>query len=300
VVARLAARHGIRVRLQPAEFGGLTALVWLPDDVLTRSGAPASPRLSEAATAGLESATAGSMTETAVDRRYAAAGHRAAAVTATDYAPRREGARGGSGDWQLASNAIPVPDPAWSAAGLRPQEAGTGTGGTGLGPAAPASSAPGETNGLPLSGAPLGTAAAGSHGTGSASPDVIVPPAERHADTRRLPIFDEMESRWFGAGWAGPGRTEAGSHWTSPADAGWQAAQAAEVPTSAGSTPEGLPRRMPAANLIPGAIPSTPPSAPPTRSAAEVRDRLTGFQRGVSEGRAAAGEAASQDGDDQA
>jgi signal transduction histidine kinase len=294
VVARLAARHGIRVRLQPAEFGGLTALVWLPDDILTRS-APASPRLSEAATAGLESATAGSRTETAVDPRYAAAGHRAAAVTATDFAPRAEGARGGSGDWQLPGNALPVPDAAWSAVGPRPQEAGTSTGGTVLG-----SPAPGEANVLPLSGAPLGTAAPGSLGTGSAGPDVIVPPAERHADTRRLPIFDEMESRWFGAGWAGPGRTEAGSRWTSPADEGWQAAQAADVPTSAGSTPEGLPRRMPAANLIPGTIPSTPPSAPPTRSAAEVRDRLTGFQRGVSEGRAAAGEAASQDGDDQA
>ena len=36
VVARLAARHGIRVRLHPAEFGGLTALVWLPDEVITR------------------------------------------------------------------------------------------------------------------------------------------------------------------------------------------------------------------------------------------------------------------------
>jgi hypothetical protein len=35
VVAMLAARHGIRVRLQPAEFGGLTALTWLPDDVIT-------------------------------------------------------------------------------------------------------------------------------------------------------------------------------------------------------------------------------------------------------------------------
>jgi hypothetical protein len=61
-----------------------------------------------------------------------------------------------------------------------------------------------------------------------------------------------------------------------------------------------LPRRTPAANLIPGAIPSTPLSAAPTRSAAETRDRLTGFQRGISEGRAAAGEAASQDGDDHA
>ena len=41
VVARLAVRHGIGVRLQPADFGGLTALVWLPDAVLTEQGAMA-------------------------------------------------------------------------------------------------------------------------------------------------------------------------------------------------------------------------------------------------------------------
>jgi signal transduction histidine kinase len=35
VVARLAARHGIRVRLRPAEAGGLVALVWLPDEAIT-------------------------------------------------------------------------------------------------------------------------------------------------------------------------------------------------------------------------------------------------------------------------
>jgi len=35
VVARLAARHGIRVRLRPAASGGLTALVWLPDEAVT-------------------------------------------------------------------------------------------------------------------------------------------------------------------------------------------------------------------------------------------------------------------------
>src|SRR6202046_224544 len=35
VVARLAARHGIRVRLRPAASGGLTALVWLPDEVIS-------------------------------------------------------------------------------------------------------------------------------------------------------------------------------------------------------------------------------------------------------------------------
>src|SRR5207302_4762139 len=36
VVARLAARHGIRVRLRPATGPGLTALVWLPDEVVAR------------------------------------------------------------------------------------------------------------------------------------------------------------------------------------------------------------------------------------------------------------------------
>lgn len=45
VVARLAARHRIRVRLNPAELGGLTALVWLPDEILTHYAAPAAPGL---------------------------------------------------------------------------------------------------------------------------------------------------------------------------------------------------------------------------------------------------------------
>jgi signal transduction histidine kinase len=35
VVARLASRHGIRVRLRPAASGGLTALIWLPDETVT-------------------------------------------------------------------------------------------------------------------------------------------------------------------------------------------------------------------------------------------------------------------------
>ncbi len=44
VVARLAARHGIRVRLRPGSPSGLSALVWLPDEVITREAtASASP-----------------------------------------------------------------------------------------------------------------------------------------------------------------------------------------------------------------------------------------------------------------
>ncbi len=43
VVARLAVRHGIRVRLNEAESGGLTALVWFPDEILTHYSAPPGP-----------------------------------------------------------------------------------------------------------------------------------------------------------------------------------------------------------------------------------------------------------------
>ena len=43
VVARLAARHGIKVRLNQAEAGGLTALVWLPGEVLMYQAPAANP-----------------------------------------------------------------------------------------------------------------------------------------------------------------------------------------------------------------------------------------------------------------
>src|SRR5690349_5744211 len=45
VVGKLAMRHGVKVRLQPAATGGLTALVWLPDDVIVppEAGGAASP-----------------------------------------------------------------------------------------------------------------------------------------------------------------------------------------------------------------------------------------------------------------
>ena len=36
VVGRLAARQGVRVRLQHAQAGGLTALIWLPDKIISR------------------------------------------------------------------------------------------------------------------------------------------------------------------------------------------------------------------------------------------------------------------------
>jgi hypothetical protein len=45
VVGRLAARHGVRVRLRHAQAGGLTALIWLPDTVAAPEVAPPLGRL---------------------------------------------------------------------------------------------------------------------------------------------------------------------------------------------------------------------------------------------------------------
>src|SRR5579871_2194439 len=55
VVARLAARHGIRVRLNQTDLGGLTALVWFPDEILTHYSAAAGPGIPAAAPRGATS-----------------------------------------------------------------------------------------------------------------------------------------------------------------------------------------------------------------------------------------------------
>ncbi|WP_181871168.1 sensor histidine kinase [Sphaerisporangium album] len=79
--------------------------------------------------------------------------------------------------------------------------------------------------------------------------------------------------------------------WSSPGDAGWQAAQAASDPSLGGITSSGLPKRVPKANLVPGSAdpgPSVFASPQPTLSPDRVRSRLSSFQQGVRRGRAAA------------
>ena len=125
-----------------------------------------------------------------------------------------------------------------------------------------------------------------------------MPPAE----TRRLPIFDSVEAGWFSGSHEVPGSSgvtaTAARGWSSPADEGWRAAETVQAPISGAPTSAGLPKRLPNANLVPGAIPGTPPVAP-NRSAPAARDRLAGFQRGVSEGRAVTSEATSHGSEDE-
>ena len=122
------------------------------------------------------------------------------------------------------------------------------------------------------------------------------------AETRRLPIFDSVEASWFSGSREVPGSSgvtaTAGRGWSSPADEGWRAAETVQAPISGAPTSAGLPKRLPNANLVPGAIPGTPPVAA-NRSAPAARDRLAGFQRGASEGRAVASEVTSHGSEDE-
>ena len=329
VVGRLAARHGIRVRLNPAEFGGLTALVWLPDEVIIHQGPAASPRFG-----GFGSARSrpGSY-ETAMDSDRAAAGQRLTARP-TDFPPPREDVA--LGRRPRMSDADQGPGPTWSGNGPRPvsqAEPPLAVTPSGAGPSddtgeyashealalgdeaalrtagetsgmdslfGPGLSAPGESKTSQFSSTSLGTAAPSSHETTSPEGGVIVSSAEGLAEARRLPIFNAVESGWFSGGRMTQGSSGvtsgAGSRWSSPADEGWHAAETVDLPSSGGPTAAGLPQRLPNANLVPGAVPGTQPVVP-NRSPAAARDRLAGFQRGVSDGRAVTSEAANPGGE---
>ena len=73
--------------------------------------------------------------------------------------------------------------------------------------------------------------------------------------------------------------------WSSSADDGWRAAQAAAQPPTAGTTRSGLPKRVPAAALVPGAVDARATAAHAKRTPDEVRGLLSAYHRGVQRGR---------------
>ncbi|WP_192809904.1 nitrate- and nitrite sensing domain-containing protein [Actinomadura rudentiformis] len=134
---------------------------------------------------------------------------------------------------------------------------------------------------------------------------VLEPPAPEPAvrsepppsSPERSPIFDAMQSEWFQR------RTEVGGGkdpvkgWESPADAGFQAAEAVREPVAGKLTSVGLPKRVPGKNRVPGAVASPgtqttgtgpveqPPAPRQSQSADVVRNRFASLQRGVHRGR---------------
>jgi signal transduction histidine kinase len=333
VVARLAGRHGIRVRLRAASLGGLTALVWLPDEVITHETVTVPPGLRRFEVAAPGAAVPSSPAELPEWPAPGQPEDRSAAMQAVKatrtprFAPLRPGLSDTSAfsaaDTDTDSSTLPAVDAAaghdtgrtlGSATGETPASANT-VGVPNLEPSHPPSfDAPAGSDAqsldLPLDG--LGVRTFGAEVSQAAPHDVIVPPPASLEEEYRLPIFESVESDWFRrgrhstdhtarAGTGAASTTIGRGDWTSPADAGWEAAEVASAPVSGGMTVAGLPKRVPQANLVPGGVGggNSPTSPAPARSAAQTRERLANFQRGAREGRAAAqdNEATGGDGD---
>jgi hypothetical protein len=310
VVARLAGRHGIRVRLRPASMGGLTALVWLPDEVIAHETAATPPGLRRfeptpgAATAPTSAARLAEWPEPGQPEDRTAAMQAVNAARTPRFTPLRPdlGDTASFSAPDADTGTIAVPDAAASYDGGGPALSAAADSSSSLqsGPLTSSFGTPMGGDGAqeaPLGG--LGGTSFRSEVSQTAQHGVVVPPPASLGEENRLPIFESVESDWFRRGRHGtdpPARAGAGavstttSDWTSPADAGWEAAEVAHAPVSGGTTAVGLPKRVPKANLVPGGVGGgTGPAAPtPSRSASQTRERLAKFQRGVREARAAA------------
>jgi signal transduction histidine kinase len=357
VVGRLAARHGVRVRLRHAQSGGLTALIWLPESVAApESGAPIgrlrkfeaddygpAPSLSAPTQAGgTGSFGAGPATLPGGPAAPAPAvggnGFTGAAATAARIPRLGGGGPAGNGNGHTNGNgnggfsAFGNGGPARTAPPAPPAPNGGSTGPATtidapggklpvrtpgnhpLGPAAPAngggSAFGGDSFGdsdfattrMPALGGdggsagtgPMPSAAPGGSGVGgSDGSQVTIPPTVGATTDQRLPIFDSLESDWFrrsGKPLSSAAAPAAGQTWNSPADEGWRAARIVASPEAGENTSAGLPKRVPRANLVPGSVGGggeEPEGAPPVRSAESIRNRMSSFQRGVREARAA-------------
>jgi hypothetical protein len=80
--------------------------------------------------------------------------------------------------------------------------------------------------------------------------------------------------------------------WQTRADEGWRRASEAAMPSPAGTTRSGLPKRVPQAQLVPGGVAPSSARERNKRTPEEVRGLLSAYHRGVQRGRTAGDEAA--------
>jgi hypothetical protein len=281
VVARLAARHGIHVRLRPASKGGLTALVWLPDEVVTRETPASLVDLRPLGAVSPAATTPWMETGLAVEGTDEPP---AAPRPARDVRPRRPAA------------AYPVPSqPGPTHSGPGQVAAGQPAAGqSGAGDAARSRTEDQTARPVPSANGTALSPGIAVPGPALGGRDVVIPPPEGTGPANRLPIFESVESDWFRRGGRPVGRSASlpepdDAAWSSPADVGWQAAEVARAPVFADTTEAGLPKRVPKANLVPGgAGPAEPVPPVPGRSASQTRQRLSSFQQGIRKARATA------------
>jgi len=297
VVARLAARHGIRVRLRPASRGGLTALVWLPDEVIMHGSLSATFRRFQPHAAGAAVPdTPADPPGNDADGRSAAAQAVAAARVAR-FGPAQPDTGDADTDPGVAPDGSDLAAAPTAGAIAAVPLAGDAQDFGADGATAPVNGMPHGNGTQPGNGTPHRIGVPNGNGAApgnSDAPRVAVPPPASVAEENRLPIFESVESDWFrrgrlGSEWPAPvsGQVSSSAGWSSPADEGWQAAEVARAPLSSGTTRAGLPKRVPKANLVPGGVSaSAAPAAP--RSATQTRERMASFQQGIRNARAVA------------
>ncbi|MDQ3789722.1 MAG: nitrate- and nitrite sensing domain-containing protein [Actinomycetota bacterium] len=306
VVARLAKRHNIKVRLRDNEDieGGLIARIEVPAELIQPLNGPARSITATAATSSMRPPSAlesslgtGSSFPSMPSAPSTPAPARNSGIAGAFAAgmPRRQRPENGVAtdkpreqEFEQASAPVVHQDPA-----------GTGEQPTALfGPPMPEPS-------LPVENAPM------SLGTSRPATD-----HNTDAPTERLPIYEAVLSQWFEAADTGtqqavpagkangttsvaqapaPAREPEPSAWTSPGDEGWQRAQALlSASPEKTTTSAGLPKRKPKEHLVPGSAaprsqestteaPKAPPLPP--RSPDAIRGRMSSFQQGVRRGR---------------
>jgi hypothetical protein len=111
-----------------------------------------------------------------------------------------------------------------------------------------------------------------SRRAGENSPSPVAVDGDGDGD---LLIFAAAKSAWF------MGQADPDAEWSSPAmDTGWRAAEQAARPAVGAETDAGLPKRVPQANLVPGAPLRDERPLRIVRDAARIAEHTTGYFRG--------------------
>nr|WP_312871658.1 nitrate- and nitrite sensing domain-containing protein [Amycolatopsis acididurans] len=314
VVARLAKRHGIEVRVRENEDieGGVIARVVVPAELLGPVPAPVPPPT-------LAETSMPQIPHVPVQRPRPAS---VAAEQTTTTPPQPDGPASGPGGLKPLDQPISLDDLVAGSSKAAYLSRGSGSGnGNGssaelTGRIAPLQLPKREPKYVPVAPEPPREEPQASE-NGALEDD---------APTKRLPIYQSVVSRWFSEEDEAPKQDNPEEEiersmtgdleepyvpqpepeestpmldelWHSAADEGWQAAEALLEPKGEEMTTAGLPKRVPNAYLVPGSVTSgesgaftdttsgKPSHSAIARSATAARERMASFQQGYKSGR---------------
>ncbi|MFI6392976.1 nitrate- and nitrite sensing domain-containing protein [Nonomuraea sp. NPDC050540] len=314
VVGRLALRHNIRVQLRRQDIGGLTAMVLIPEALL-------SAVTEQVPEPGGQAFDSFDVAPAAAGAPFDSFDAPAAPPFDTGPSPFETGSPFDTGPspfdpaaspfagGTLGGSAQPAGNPPMGGppvSSLLPRSHGTGPHSTphaGGPPGGPPAGGPPSFDATP-SHTPSYDSGPPSYDARPQHPSLDVPLPESEPRSwfsaatpsiemtspipkvdEYLPIFAavENESSWFTKSSPTPDQR---TDWQSPADSAWQAARSTGEPEHGGTTSSGLPKRTPRANLVPGsATPAAPPPPPPPVEPDRLRSRLSSYQQGVRKGR---------------